>query len=67
VLVYGGTAAADDFQVNHAGTVGAGLAGVAEAFVIHRPSGQILWALVDGDAQDRIILSVGGQAFDLLG
>ncbi|MBE2274700.1 MAG: hypothetical protein IAE87_00180, partial [Rhodobacteraceae bacterium] len=36
------------FQVNIANTPGAGAAGVQEAFVIYRPTGQILWALVDG-------------------
>ncbi|MEF3047818.1 calcium-binding protein [Pseudotabrizicola sp. L79] len=54
------------FQVNIANTPGAGDAGVAEAFVIYRPTGQILYALVDGAGQDSINLSIGGQVFDLL-
>ena len=54
------------FQVNFATTSGAGAAGVAEAFVIYRPTGQILWALVDGAAQDSINIQIGGQVFDLL-
>lgn len=55
-----------DFQVNIASTVGAGAAGVAEAFIIYRPTGQIFWALVDGAAQESIDLQIGGQVFDLL-
>jgi hypothetical protein len=39
---------------------------VDEAFVIYRPTGQILWALVDGEAQGAIVLDIGGQVFDLL-
>ncbi len=54
------------FQVNFAETAGAGRAGVAEAFVIWRPTGQILWALVDGAAQGQILLALGGDTFDLL-
>lgn len=66
VLFCGGAATADQFQVNFGNTSGAGSAGVAEAFVIHQPTGQILWALVDGAAQDEITLRLGGQQFDLL-
>ncbi len=67
VLVWGGGAATRaQFQVNTTETAGAGAAGVDEAFVIYRPTGQILWALVDGDAQSSINLQVGGQVFDLL-
>ena len=55
------------FQVNTTFTAGAGAAGVAKAFVIYRPTGQILWALVDGAAQDQINIQIGGQVFDLLG
>jgi serralysin len=54
------------FQVNFAHTPNAGAAGIAEAFVIYRPTGQILWALVDGAGQDSIVLALGGQSFDLL-
>jgi hypothetical protein len=52
--------------VNVTETANAGQAGVQEAFVIYRPTGQILWALVDGDAQGAINLQIGGQVFDLL-
>lgn len=57
---------ADQFQVNFTETTGAGTAGVTEAFVIYRPTGQILWALVDGGAQEQINLMIGNQVYDLL-
>jgi len=38
-------------------TESAGAVGIAEAFVIYRPTGQILWALVDGAGQDSILLA----------
>ena len=47
-------------------TANAGAAGVEEAFVIYRPTGQILWALVDGGGQDEINLVIGGVEHDLL-
>jgi len=55
------------FQINIANTPNAGSADVAEAFVIYRPSGQILWALVDGAGQDSINLRIGAEVFDLMG
>ncbi|MEY8842214.1 calcium-binding protein, partial [Cribrihabitans sp. XS_ASV171] len=71
VLVFGGAARRDQFQVNLAHTATAdgersGMDNVQEAFVIHRPTGQILWALVDGAAQEEIALRIGGDLFDLL-
>ena len=54
------------FQVNLSETAGAGAVGVQEAFVIYRPTGQILWALVDGGAEAQINLQIGAQVFDLL-
>ena len=67
VLVYGGAGASvEDFQVNFTETANAGAAGTAEAFVIFRPTGQILWALVDGGAQDSLIINIAGSEFDLL-
>ncbi|WP_259916945.1 nidogen-like domain-containing protein [Jannaschia sp. M317] len=65
VLVYGGNATRDQFQINVTTTPTAGSAGVQEAFVIYRPTGDILWALVDGDGQAEINLRLGGQVFDL--
>ena len=67
VLIFGQTgASADQFQVNFTETPNAGADGVAEAFVIYRPTGQILWALVDGEAQREINLVLGGETFDLV-
>jgi Ca2+-binding RTX toxin-like protein len=67
VLMWGGAAATvDDFQINTADTANAGVDGVSESFVIYRPTGQIIWALVDGDAQSSINIQIAGQAFDVL-
>ncbi|MEM6340928.1 MAG: calcium-binding protein [Pseudomonadota bacterium] len=66
VLQYGASASVDDFQVNFAVTANAGTAGVAEAFIIYKPTEQILWALIDGSEQDSIMLRIGGNEFDLL-
>ncbi len=67
LLVWGGpvTARATEFQVNFTETANAGVSGVAEAFVIHRPTGQILWALVDGEAETAIRLRIGAVTYDL--
>ena len=74
VLLFGGPGARSDFQVNfaHTATPGGERSGrddVAEAFVIHRPTGHILWALVDGAGQPGIGLMIAGSdtVFDLLG
>ncbi|WP_323785513.1 hypothetical protein [Thalassovita sp.] len=66
VLVFGGSGTPDQFQINFVETANAGEAGVEEAFVIYRPTGQILWALVDGGAQTEINLMIGGAEYDLL-
>jgi len=67
VLQFGQAGAGrDQFQINIANTPSAGSADVAEAFVIYRPTGQIVWALVDGAGQDSINLRIGGEVFDLL-
>lgn len=66
LLQYGGQATADDFRVIETETQGAGQESVDEAFVVYQPSGQILWALVDGAGQDSINLRLGdGQEVDL--
>ncbi|WP_371157993.1 calcium-binding protein [Jannaschia sp. 2305UL9-9] len=67
VLVFGGTATADQFQINVAVTASAGDARTSEAFVIYRPTGQIIWALVDGMGEAAITLRAGGVEFDLMG
>ncbi|WP_323783899.1 hypothetical protein [Thalassovita sp.] len=67
VLVFGQSgASAGQFQINLAETANAGVAGVQEAFVIYRPTGQIMWALVDGGGQDSINLVLDGVTHDLL-
>ena len=67
VLLFGDARAlASDFRVSYANTDSAGAAGVAEAFVIYRPTGQIIWALVDGAGQDALLLQIGSEVHDLL-
>ncbi|MDO6478802.1 calcium-binding protein [Shimia thalassica] len=65
-LVAVDSARASDFQVNFSTTDGAGDAGVDEAFVIYRPSGQILWALVDGGDLTSLTLRIEEVDYDLL-
>lgn len=67
VLQFGADSSGDQFQVNFAETPAAGIAGIEEAFIIYRPTGQILWALIDGGAQTEINLLVNGTVYDLLG
>ncbi len=67
VLVFGQSGATGaDFQINITETANAGVAGTEEAFVIYRPTGQIMWALVDGSAQAEINMLVNGVEYDLL-
>lgn len=66
-LQFGQTAQISDFQINYANTANAGQADVAEAFVIYKPTGQIIFALVNGAAQDHIYLQLGSTVHDLLG
>ena len=62
ILLFGNeSASATDFHVNFGTTPGAGNAAIEEAFVIHTPSGQIIWALVDGAAQEALHLQIAGQ------
>lgn len=65
-LVFGAVASQSDFVVSFAEIANTGQAGVREAFVVYRPTGQILWTLVDGQAQGHIDLQIGHQTFDLL-
>ncbi len=67
VLVFGNASATrSQFQINWATTNGAGDGAVQEAFVVYRPTGQIIWALVDGAANDHIWLQIGANSYDLL-
>jgi len=66
-LVFGVSGAtAANFQINWANTPNAGDADVQEAFIIYRPTGQIIWALVDGAANDHIWVQAGANTYDLL-
>ncbi len=66
VLVFGNAnATRDQFQINTTATPDAGADGIEEAFVIYRPTGQIMWALIDGGGQAEINLRIGGDIFDL--
>ncbi|MDO6800709.1 hypothetical protein Q4605_19860, partial [Shimia thalassica] len=72
ILHFGnGSATASQFQVNttHTATAAGERSGddnVEEAFVIYRPTGQIMWALVDGGGQSSINLQIGQNVFDLM-
>lgn len=67
VLVWGrGPATGADFQINFASKANAGTTQDAEAFVIYKQTGQIIWALIDGAAQESIVLMVAGTSYDLL-
>jgi Ca2+-binding RTX toxin-like protein len=68
VLLFGQSGATKaDFTVIFTETQGAGQAGVDEAFVIYKPTQQIIWALVDGAAEANLTLQVtGAAAVDLL-
>ncbi|WP_417605399.1 calcium-binding protein [Primorskyibacter flagellatus] len=64
VLIFGARASVDDFRVSYAQTPGAG-GGAREAFVVYKPAGQIIWALVDGGVQNEINLQLQGQIYDI--
>lgn len=69
VLFYGGgvgAATASDCLVQRANTANAGSAAIDEVFITHIPSGNLLWALVDGDAQTSITIQIDGQVVDFL-
>ncbi|WP_282157125.1 calcium-binding protein [Shimia thalassica] len=67
ILVFGDVSAtADDFQVNYAHRDFSGSDFVDEAFIIYRPTGQIIWALVDGGAQASIQLQIAGQRANIV-
>ncbi|MDO6504787.1 putative Ig domain-containing protein [Shimia thalassica] len=72
ILYFGiGSATESQFQINTTHTANAsgersGDDDVEEAFVIYRPTGQIMWALVDGGGQSSINLQIGRDVFDLM-
>jgi len=65
VLMVQNSFSVDDFQVNYAETSDAGADGIDEAFIIYKPTGQILWALVDGGDQDEINIQIGTEIYDI--
>lgn len=73
VLLFGiRSATADQFQVNYTHTSSpdgerSGDDDVEEAFVIYKPTGQIIWALVDGAGQEEINLqiAISTDTFDI--
>ncbi|MEP5167939.1 MAG: calcium-binding protein [Shimia thalassica] len=73
VLQFGiASATRSQFQINttHTATAAGERSGddnVEEAFVIYRPTGQIMWALVDGGGHSSINLQIGQDVFDLMG
>ncbi|MCE8009900.1 calcium-binding protein [Aestuariivita sp.] len=74
ILLFGDTGAvAGEFRIRmaHAESSLADRPGdddVAEAFIVHQPTGQIAWVLVDGAALDEIWLKIpdGGGTYDLM-
>ncbi len=64
-------ATVDDFQINYAVRERSGDPDIAEAFVIYRPTEQIMWALIDGRgttgpaAPTGVTMQLGGETFDL--
>ena len=40
--------------------------GVGEAFIIFKPTGHIMWVLVDGAGQSDINLKIGSVIYDLV-
>lgn len=55
-----------DLDLRFDTVAGLGKAGVAEALVLHRPSGQVLFTLVDGAGQTDILLQIGAITYDLI-
>ncbi len=66
VLYYGGQATAQQFLVQRTNTPNAGAGNVEEVFITHRPSGNLLWALIDGDGEAELNIRIGTDVFDLL-
>lgn len=70
VLVFGDSdAVREQFQLNVTTTQDAGSSSVEEVFVVFRPTGQIIWAIVDGGTLEEVNLQISGtpEIFDLMG
>jgi serralysin len=55
-----------DLAVRVQTLAGQGAAGTPEALILHRPSGQVLFTLVDAGRLDDIFLRIGSVSYDLL-
>lgn len=55
-----------DLGVRFQSLAGQGQSAIAEALILHRPSGQTLFTLVDGAALTDIFLRIGNTSYDLL-
>lgn len=67
VLVFTGSGVTRaQFRVDFALVEGQGSAGIAEASVVHIPSGRAIWAITDGAAMTDILLKLGSTSFDLI-
>lgn len=55
-----------DLDVRFHSLAGQGQSAIAEALILHRPSGQTLFTLVDGAALTDIFLRIGNTSYDLL-
>jgi len=55
-----------DLAVRVQAVAGQGAAGTPEALILHRPSGQVLFTLVDAGRLDDIFLRIGSVSYDLL-
>lgn len=68
VLAFTGAGALrGQFRVDFLETSGEGRAGIAEAFVVHVPSGRQVFAVTDGAALTDLILRIGTTNYDLIG
>ena len=65
-LIFGSIAKKSDFNVTYAHATSAGSVAVPEAFIIYRPTGQIVWAIVDGFDEAYFSISASGNTFDIL-
>ncbi len=55
-----------DFRVTYLTDPGVGAEGVKEAHITYLPTGKLIWVLVDGAAEDRIMVHSSMNSFDLL-
>ncbi|MCV6825653.1 MULTISPECIES: calcium-binding protein [Halocynthiibacter] len=70
ILYFGSGITENDFQINYTNTPeGDGYSGddnIMESFIIYRPTGQIIFALVDGAGADSVFGVINGTTYDLL-